>query len=97
VQTATDSGKTFPAVVFEQVKEETRVYDLTAAIPVLRVFAPSAIKLTTGNSWQHSSAIKAYSDEELKSILLFLNSLQEPQSGSASDRDAKSGAAAVEH
>jgi mono/diheme cytochrome c family protein len=97
VQTATENGKTFPAVVFAQVKEETRVYDLTAGLPVLRVFAPSAIKLTNGNSWQHSAAIKAYSDDELKAILGFLNALQEPQSGRTPDGNVKSGAAAVEH
>jgi mono/diheme cytochrome c family protein len=97
VQTATENGKTFPAVVYEQVKEETRVYDLTGALPVLRVFAPAAIKLTNGNNWQHSSAIKAYSDDELRSILVFLRALQEPQSGGAPDQDSKSGVAAVEH
>jgi mono/diheme cytochrome c family protein len=97
VQTATENGKTFPAVVSEQVKEETRVYDLTAVLPVLRVFAPSAIKFTNGNSWQHSLAIKAYSDEELKAILLFLRAVQEPQGVRAIDRDDKSGAAAGEH
>jgi hypothetical protein len=96
VQTATENGKTFPAVVYEQVKEETRVYDLTGALPVLRVFAPAGVKLTNGTSWQHSSAIKAYSDDELRSILLFLRALQEAQSGGSADRDAKSGAA-VEH
>jgi cytochrome c553 len=93
VQTATENGKTFPAVVYEQVKEETRVYDLTGALPVLRVFAPSAIKLTNGSSWQHSAVIKAYSDDELRSILAFLRALQEAQSGGPPDRDAKSGAA----
>ena len=96
VQTATENGKTFPAVMFAQVKEETRVYDLTAGLPVLRVFAPSAIKLTNGNSWQHSAAIKAYSDDELKTILMFLRALQEPQTGGTPDRDAK-GSAVVEH
>jgi mono/diheme cytochrome c family protein len=96
VQTATENGKTFPAVVYEQVKEETRVYDLTGALPVLRVFAPAGVKLTNGTSWQHSSVIKAYSDDELRSILLFLRALQEAQSGGSADRDAKSGAA-VEH
>jgi mono/diheme cytochrome c family protein len=96
LQTATENGNTFPAVVFAQVKEEIRVYDLTSALPVLRVFAPAAIKLTSGNRWQHSAAIKAYSDEELKSILVFLNALQEPQSGGAPERNSKSGTA-VEH
>jgi mono/diheme cytochrome c family protein len=97
VQTATENGKNFPAVMVEQVKEETRVYDLTAALPVLRVFPPSGIKLTSGNSWQHSSVIKAYSDDELKAILVFLHAVQEPQSVRGADRDDKSGAAGGEH
>jgi hypothetical protein len=97
VQTATENGKTFPAVVFEQVKDEPRVYDLTAVLPVLRVFAPSAIKLTNGNNWQHSLAIRAYSGEELKAILVLLRAGQEPQSVRKIDREDKSGAAAGEH
>ena len=79
------------------MKEETRVYDLTAVLPVLRVFAPSAIKLTNGDNWQHSLAIKAYSDEELKAILAFLRAVQEPQGARKIEREDKSGAAAGEH
>jgi len=71
VRTAQVDRETFPAVVATQLQGETRLYDLTGVPPVLRTFPSSVAKLSAGG-WQHSSAIQAYSDQELERILNFL-------------------------
>jgi hypothetical protein len=38
----------------------------------LRTFASSEVKLSEGSSWKHSSAMSAYNDAELESILGYL-------------------------
>jgi cytochrome c553 len=97
VQTATENGQSFPAVLNAQIRDEVRVYDLTVGLPSLRVFAPSALKLTNGSNWQHSTAIKGYADDELTAILAFLRAVQEPSGASASGGGSKSAPAPVEH
>ncbi|HYL34771.1 MAG TPA: c-type cytochrome [Bryobacteraceae bacterium] len=74
VSTATldqDGAGTFPALVLTQ-SQETKVYDLTLAPPVLRTVPKAAIKIVAGSSWRHASVLTAYSDAELEFILAFL-------------------------
>jgi mono/diheme cytochrome c family protein len=72
LRTAQVSDETFPAIVVTELKSETRLFDLTTVPPVLRTFSPSSVKLREGSTWQHSSAVGAYSNQELELVLAFL-------------------------
>jgi mono/diheme cytochrome c family protein len=78
VRTATVDGESMPALVVSQGKLRTIFYDLTSAPPVLRTLDPAAVKIAEGSGWRHSSAIGAYDDGELKSILTFLREVIKP-------------------
>lgn len=78
ISTASAGGETFPALVVTQLKDETRLYDLTTVPPVQRMFSPSAVKLSDGSGWQHSSVVNAYSDKELEEIVAFLRAAVRP-------------------
>jgi mono/diheme cytochrome c family protein len=75
---ATLNGRTFPALVVSQTREQTRVYDVTTVPPVLLGGPPAAIKVGDTASWQHSSVLGAYSDADLSAILEFLHAVQRP-------------------
>ena len=62
----------FPAVLIERTDAKVRVYDLSAAIPVLRSFAASQIVLESGTSWRHDQALRIYTGRELETIAAYL-------------------------
>ena len=72
LSTAQINNETFPAMVVSQLKTEARLFDLTTVPPVLRIFSSSSVKLKEGSTWQHSSVLGAYSNQELDLILAFL-------------------------
>jgi len=78
VSNAIVNGRSFPALVISQVREETKLYDLTTVPPVLLGRAPSDVKLSDRGSWQHSSVLGNYSDADLQSILEFLRATNRP-------------------
>lgn len=75
VRTATVGGESFPALVISQRSKQTKLYDLTSPPPVLRTLAPSSVTVKDGSEWRHASALAAYSDAELQSILAFLRAV----------------------
>jgi len=78
VSNATVNGRSFPALVILQVREQTKLYDLTTVPPVLLELAPSDVKFSDRSSWQHSSVLGTYSDGDLESILEFLRATNRP-------------------
>jgi len=62
----------FPAVPAERTEMIVRVYDLTAALPVLRTFAAGQVTIEPGGSWRHEQASRIYSEAELESIARYL-------------------------
>jgi mono/diheme cytochrome c family protein len=62
----------FPALLVERTEARVRVYDLTAALPVLRTFAAAQIALEPGTSWRHEQAARIYTSGELETIAGFL-------------------------
>jgi mono/diheme cytochrome c family protein len=78
VKTATVNGDTFPALVLVQLRDEIKLYDLTAMPPALRTFPSSAVKLKDGSTWQHSSVLGTYSNQDLDLILTFLRMAVQP-------------------
>lgn len=65
-------GLPFPALLVEQSDTRVRVYDLTAALPVLRTFASAGITLEPNSSWRHEEATRIYTDGELETISRYL-------------------------
>ena len=72
VSTATVAGESMPILMLSNRSQAVLFYDLTAGPPVLRNETPSAVKLRESSDWRHSSAIGAYNDQELTSILEYL-------------------------
>jgi mono/diheme cytochrome c family protein len=72
VVSATAEGSTFPALVLSKGAVSVKLYDLTKAPPVLRTFGAKEVQLGSASNWNHSSAMSAYSDAELESVLAFL-------------------------
>jgi mono/diheme cytochrome c family protein len=62
----------FPALLVERTEARVRVYDLTAALPVLRTFAAAQIALEPGTPWRHEQAARIYSSGELETIAGYL-------------------------
>ncbi|HXB71294.1 MAG TPA: c-type cytochrome [Candidatus Acidoferrales bacterium] len=62
----------FPALLVERTDARVRVYDLTAALPVLRTFAAAQIALEPGTSWRHEQAARIYTSGELETITAYL-------------------------
>jgi hypothetical protein len=79
MSTASADGSTFPALVLSKGAVSVKLYDFTASPPVLRTFGSSEVKLTDGSAWKHASAMSAYSDAELESILGYLKIAGQPQ------------------
>ena len=73
------NGETFAALIVMKNRDGTKLYDLSKVPPVLRSF-PSSVAVSTseGSSWQHSFVLGTYSDDELKSIIEFLQAAQQP-------------------
>ncbi len=73
VVTARPAGEApFPAVVVERTEARVRVYDLTAALPVLRSFARGRIAIESGTSWRHGEATRRYTANELEIVAGYL-------------------------
>lgn len=69
----------FPAVAVDSARGETRLWDLTAVLPVLRSFRPEEVTLADGSPWSHAAATRLYSDPELEAILAYLRWLPRPR------------------
>ena len=65
----------FAAIVVEETAARVRVYDLTSKLPVLRTFRTGQVKLSTGAVWSHAAGNVDYSDAELRSISIYLQSI----------------------
>jgi mono/diheme cytochrome c family protein len=76
---ATVAGRTFPALVVSQVRDETKLYDMTTIPPVLMGRAPKEVKLGAPASWRHSSVLSSYSEDDLSAILEYLRASTAPQ------------------
>jgi cytochrome c553 len=75
VITAQPAGESaFPAVVAEKSEKRIRVFDLSSPLPVLRTFAPDAVQLTEGSTWNHRDAVRDYRESELQDIEKYLQS-----------------------
>ena len=72
VVNATAEGSTFPALVLSKGAITVKLYDLTTKPPVLRTFAAAEVKIGGASNWSHNSAMAAYNDGELESVLAFL-------------------------
>jgi mono/diheme cytochrome c family protein len=73
VMTAQPAGEpAFPVFIVERSEKRVRVFDLSSPLPVLRTFASDAVRLTDGATWQHSDAVRDYSDAELREIAKYL-------------------------
>jgi cytochrome c553 len=79
VVTASADGESFPALVLSKGVTQVKVYDLTIAPPVLRVFPAASAKIQEGSAWRHSTATASYTDAELDEILGFLRAASQPQ------------------
>lgn len=67
------TGVEFPALLVAQNENEVRLYDLTAAPPVLRVFArPQVVSLSQNTAWRHQDFIKDYSRAEWEQVAAYL-------------------------
>jgi mono/diheme cytochrome c family protein len=78
VKTATLENDTMPALVVGSGSRGVIFYDLTTRPPVLRTAEQSAVKLTDGSAWRHSSALGAYNDDALDAVLAFLRAVGTP-------------------
>jgi hypothetical protein len=78
VSTARTDTEAMPVLVVSNTKRAVIFYDLTTPPPVLRTLEPSALTLSTGSSWRHSSAVESYRDAELGSILEYLRTVLKP-------------------
>ena len=72
LSTAMVGDETFPVIVVTQLRDETKLFDLTTVPPVLRTLPSAAVKLQDGSGWRHSTVVGAYSDQELDLVLAFL-------------------------
>lgn len=79
IVTATAEGSTFPALVLSKGAVNVKLYDLTTKPPVLRTFAAAEVKIGGASNWSHNSAMAAYSDAELDSVLAFLRVAVNPE------------------
>ena len=75
IGTAIVGEESFPALQVSKIQDEIKLYDLSGIPPVLRTISTTRVKVTEGSSWRHSSAIRNYSDSDLKSILAYLHAV----------------------
>jgi mono/diheme cytochrome c family protein len=62
----------FPALVVERTETIIRLYDITAALPVLRTFPAARIAIEPGAAWRHGQATRIYTASELEIIAGYL-------------------------
>jgi mono/diheme cytochrome c family protein len=79
IVTATAEGSTFPALVLSKGAVQVKLYDLTMQPPVLRTFAASDVRIAERSNWSHATAMAAYKDAELESILAYLRVAVSPE------------------
>jgi mono/diheme cytochrome c family protein len=73
VATVTAAGEApFPGIVVDQTAQTVRVFDIGAAIPVLRTFAAAQVQISPGSAWSHADAVRIYSDAEVEAIRGYL-------------------------
>jgi len=72
VSTVTVGNQSMPALVLSNKSSAVLFYDLTVAPPELRTESPINVRTSPGSNWRHSSVIIGYSDEQLASILAYL-------------------------
>jgi mono/diheme cytochrome c family protein len=73
VSTARPAGEPpFPALLVERTETRVRVYDLTAALPVLRTFAAARLAIDAGTTWRHEQPARLYTTRELETVAAFL-------------------------
>jgi hypothetical protein len=68
----------FPALVVERSETRVRVYDLSAALPVLHSFAPGRVAIEPSSSWRHEQATRAYTAREMELIAAYLSGRVNP-------------------
>jgi mono/diheme cytochrome c family protein len=78
LKTATTEGESMPALVVSQGKARTIFFDLTSVPPVQRSVDSVAVRMADSSTWPHSSALRAYADGELESILTYLRTTVHP-------------------
>jgi mono/diheme cytochrome c family protein len=79
VITASADGESFPALVLSKGVTQVKLYDLTVAPPVLRVFPAASAKIQDGSAWRHGAVIGSYTDAELEVILACLRTVGQAQ------------------
>ena len=72
VSTARVGTDTFPALAVTEIRDRTKLYDLTTGAPVLRTVPTATLQVTDGSSWRHRAVVEGYSDDDLQLILVFL-------------------------
>ncbi len=67
-------GETLTGVIAERTTQAVRIFDMTAAPPVLRSFSPGdVVTITLARQWAHAGALKDYKGNELEAISKYLN------------------------
>ena len=70
-------GQSFAALQVAQAEEQVKLYDLTTIPPVMRTFLSGEIEsLAQDESWEHRAVAAEYSDDELGSIVHYLDWLK---------------------
>ena len=71
------NGEVFSALRVQQDDRFIKLYDVDTVPPVLRTLERSEITaLAEGSDWQHESALRNYTDQELQAILAYLRWLR---------------------
>ena len=78
VSTATIAGQSFPALVVSKGGSQTKLYDLSTPPPVLRTFPASDVNIKEGSAWRHSALLAGYNEDDLSSILAYLQAVVHP-------------------
>lgn len=67
-----NSGEEFPALLVEEKGGWLRLYDLAVPPPVLRTVAAADVQWRDPGGWDHSAAVRSYSDAELEAVFEYL-------------------------
>lgn len=78
VKTVRLNNEESPVLVVSKGAMSTQLYDLSAALPVLRTINSDVpLMIEDGSQWQHADHIQAYTDDELGLVLQFLGAIQD--------------------
>ncbi|MCW5980874.1 MAG: cytochrome c [Bryobacteraceae bacterium] len=66
------NGEQFPALLVERKDALVRLYDLTAAPPVLRTVSGAEAAFSKPAAWSHGQAVSDYADAELEAVIAYL-------------------------